>query len=156
MEENITATPTPEAAPTPKKKKKGLLIGGILAAALVLAAGAIFALQSLQVSTPATTSEEDTLFHCGLVAVKSGDKWGYIDKTAKYVINPQFDDASVFSDNGLAKVKAGNKYGYIDKDGKYAINPQFDDAYSFADNGLALVQTGGASTDSSTKPAVML
>ena len=39
MEENITATPTPEAAPTPKKKKKGLLIGGILATALVLAAG---------------------------------------------------------------------------------------------------------------------
>lgn len=113
MEENITATPTPEAALAPKRKKKGLLIGGILTAALVLAAGAIFALQSLQGSTPATTSKEDEnpLFHCGLVAVKSGDKWGYIDKTGKYVINPQFDSASPFSDNGLARVEVGDKYG---------------------------------------------
>ena len=92
MEENITATPTPEAALAPKRKKKGLLIGGILAAALVLAAGAFFVLRGTQGSTPTTTSEEDTLFHCGLVVVKSGDKWGYIDKTGKYVINPQFDD----------------------------------------------------------------
>ena len=29
----------------------------------------------------------------GMVAVKVGDKWGFIDKSGNMVIKPQFDDA---------------------------------------------------------------
>ena len=39
-------------------------------------------------------------------------KWGFIDKTERYVINPQFVMASSFSD-GLAAVRIGDKWGFI-------------------------------------------
>ena len=76
-----------------------------------------------------------------LYPVKVNGQWGYIDKTGKIVINPQFDSAWDFSE-GLAWVKVGGKWGYIDKTGKIVINPQFDDAHDFHD-GLALVVVEG-------------
>ena len=60
--------------------------------------------------------------------MKIGDKWGYIDKSGKIVIEPQFDDASSFSE-GLAAVCLGDycplrgKWGYIDKSGEYVWEP---------------------------------
>ena len=59
----------------------------------------------------------------------------------EYVIIPQFDRASPFSE-GLALVKIGDKYGYINKEGQYVINPQFNSALSFSE-GLAAVGIGG-------------
>jgi hypothetical protein len=35
-------------------------------------------------------------FYEGLAVVRIGGKWGYIDRTGKYVINPQFDSAFPF------------------------------------------------------------
>jgi hypothetical protein len=73
-----------------------------------------------------------------LFPIKSGDKWGYVDKTGKYIINSQFDDAFNFSE-GLALVKSNDgKYGFIGEDGKYVINPIYKDATSFSE-GLACV-----------------
>ena len=68
-------------------------------------------------------------------------KYGFIDKSGKVVIEPQFDYAglgiSAFSE-GLAQVKKDGKYGFIDKSGKVVIEPQFDDADAFSE-GLAVV-----------------
>ena len=61
------------------------------------------------------SGEKNTLFSNGLAGVKVGDKWGYIDKSGNFVINPQFDRVSQFAPNGLAYVKSGELYGYIDK-----------------------------------------
>lgn len=85
-------------------------------------------------------AEEDTLFHQGLLAVKTGDYWGYIDKSGKYVIVPQFEDVENFDENGFAKVKLSGKWGEIDKNGNFVIEPQFSDVWSFAENGLARVK----------------
>ena len=57
-----------------------------------------------------------------LFPVVQNGKWGFIDKTGKIIINPQFDEVDFFSE-GLCAVKIGNKWGYIDKKGKYAWNP---------------------------------
>jgi hypothetical protein len=73
----------------------------------------------LQAQPSAAKPGED---HSGLFPVIVGDKWGYIDKTGKIVINPQFDYANQFSD-GLAAVYIGDKYGYIDRTGKYVWEP---------------------------------
>ena len=83
-----------------------------------------------------TTSKETT----DRFLVVSGGKRGFIDKTGKLVIDPQFDGAGNFAE-GLARVSIGNKWGFIDKTGKYVINPQFDGAGNFAE-GLACVKLG--------------
>jgi WG containing repeat len=57
--------------------------------------------------------------------VKINGKYGYIDRTGKLVVNPQFDYASSFYE-GLAQVQVGQKWGYIDHTGKLVIKPQFD------------------------------
>lgn len=66
-------------------------------------------------------------------------KWGYVDRTGWFVIEPRFNEAKPFID-GLAFVKIGGydakavihviglldssgKWGYIDKTGAYVWQP---------------------------------
>ncbi|MEN7793072.1 WG repeat-containing protein, partial [Clostridioides difficile] len=56
----------------------------------------------------------------GLAGVKIGDKWGFIDKEGKIVINPIFNDLQPFKEN-LAFVMKDDKWGVIDKNGKVII-----------------------------------
>ncbi len=49
-------------------------------------------------------------------------KHGYINRTGKVVIQPQFDEAYPFI-NGLAYVRIKDKWGYIDRTGKYIWQP---------------------------------
>ena len=58
----------------------------------------------------------------GLYLIVENKKFGFMDKSGKVVVNPQFDRAFDFSD-GLAVVVVGGKMGYIDKTGKYIRNP---------------------------------
>jgi len=102
--------------------------------------------------------EEGSFFSDGLAAVRKGALWGYIDRSMKLVIEPQFAAAREFS-QGLAAVaqegpgekKQELKWGYIDKSGKIVIPCEFRDADRFSE-GLAAVlpeldvrDAGGAS-----------
>jgi hypothetical protein len=66
---------------------------------------------------------------------------GYIDKTGKVMIEPQFDEAALFHE-GLAAVSVKKdevtEWGYIDPNGKWVIEPQFDGVGNFSE-GLATV-----------------
>ncbi|MFX1481238.1 MAG: WG repeat-containing protein [Promethearchaeota archaeon] len=79
-------------------------------------------------------------FHDGLAAVSYKGKYGYIDSTGNWVINPQFAEAFGFQE-GLACVKGGwvHQWGYINKAGNMVIKHQFFSASSFSD-GLAKVK----------------
>jgi len=79
-------------------------------------------------------------FSEGYAPVKVGEKWGYIDKMGKPVIDAKYDKVDIFSD-GFAPVKIGKKWGYIDKTGKLAIDAKYDDARTFSE-GLAAVKRG--------------
>jgi len=72
-----------------------------------------------------------------------GGKFGYIDKTGKLVIAPQFFIAQDFSE-GMAAVRVEespeSKYGYIDRTGQMVIAPRFHQAGPFSE-GLAAVET---------------
>lgn len=70
-------------------------------------------------------------------------KTGYISPSGRWQINPSFQRARPFSENGLASVKYKGKYGYINTDGKWHISPRFDQAHGFMNNGLALVKYNG-------------
>jgi len=67
-------------------------------------------------------------------------KWGFIDKTGKIVIEPQFEIAWAFGE-GLAPVKKDGKWGYMDNTGKIIIETKYDQVGEFSD-GLAWVCTG--------------
>jgi len=63
------------------------------------------------------------LFSEGFAAARdiTTNKWGYIDATGQWAIEPQYADAKTFSE-GLAAVSLkGDKYGFIDKSGKMVI-----------------------------------
>lgn len=60
-------------------------------------------------------------------------KWGFVDKSGKRIINPQFSDVRSFSDGKCAVKNKDGKWGYIDKEGKMIINYQFDGASDFID-----------------------
>lgn len=72
-------------------------------------------------------------------------KAGYIDRTGKVVLEPQFDGASYFSE-GFARVSvgldtiisAGYSQGFIDESGAIVIKPQWDVVSHFSE-GLAAV-----------------
>ncbi|MGN0578320.1 MAG: WG repeat-containing protein, partial [Ruminiclostridium sp.] len=105
-----------------KKGKLGLVFG--IAGALVVAATVVICFLIFSNSAKNINSEADNLFHCGLLGVCNAErKWGFIDATGKYIINPQFDYTYGFNDSGLAAVEIGDKYGYIDTSGKIVINP---------------------------------
>jgi hypothetical protein len=78
------------------------------------------------------------LFRNGLAVAVVNGKYGYIDKTGKLAITPQYEAAWSFSD-GLAPVQIGGKWGFIDTKGNLIIKPQFTTAESFSE-GLAKVQ----------------
>ena len=78
---------------------------------------------------------------------RAGDgKWGYIDRTGKVIIDPQFDAARDFSE-GLAWVGKGGKYFFINGAGKIVIdsheklgNPIYDFVSDFTKGGIACVK----------------
>ena len=73
-------------------------------------------------TSPEFYSHSDWSFPEGFSLVWLDKRFGYIDRTGKIGIQPQYDWASEFS-GGLAMVRVGNKYGYIDATGKYIWEP---------------------------------
>ncbi len=83
----------------------------------------------------------DFLFTNGVTPFKStgNDKMGFVDKNGNYIIEPKFDNAHPFAENGLARVQQNMCWGYINTSGEYVIEPKFGNAYDFDENGMALV-----------------
>src|SRR5262245_34605888 len=77
------------------------------------------------------------------VGVIKSDKylyWGYIDRTGKFLIEPQFGDADMFSE-GFARILLNGKWGLIDKTGKILFQTKFFLMDEFQ-GGLAQVYDG--------------
>lgn len=127
--------PTPQ--PPTKKRRKWLLpviIGGGAAFLLVIVGILFFFLHSSNPPFKPDTS---------LIPVCDGEHWGYINKKGQYIINPQFKDASWFS-NGLARVQTEDgKYGFINKKGNYKIPAQYSQATIFNEGLAFVVKEGG-------------
>jgi hypothetical protein len=67
-------------------------------------------------------------------------KYGFIDRTGKFVIPPRFYRVQKFSEGRALFVQTGKShgYGFIDSKGQVVIKPEFIDAKSFSE-GLAAV-----------------
>jgi hypothetical protein len=78
-------------------------------------------------------------FDPNLYPVSLKDKWGYVDKSGKYVIIPQFSYADYFID-GLALVADENeKFGYINEKGDWVIQATYENASNFSEDLAAVV-----------------
>ncbi len=82
-----------------------------------------------------------------LFQIKLSGKYGFIDKTGKFIIEPQFEseltgvaETSQGFHEGLAYFQIGKKYDFVNKTGKIIVKPKFDYANSFT-NRLARVGT---------------
>ena len=58
----------------------------------------------------------------GLAAVSLNGRWGFIDLTGQFVIEPQFSFAENFA-NGVARVELDGQYGYINRQGEFIWGP---------------------------------
>jgi hypothetical protein len=70
--------------------------------------------------------------------IQQDSKWGYIDRSGKIAIKPQFSWAEEFSEGLAAFENEDGKHGYIDETGKIVIEPKFDNWTNFSE-GLAAV-----------------
>lgn len=70
-------------------------------------------------------------------------KVGFVDKDGVFVIEPIYDDAGPFSDDGIALavkyIDGESKYGYINSKGEEVIPFIYDNATSFYNFGYAVV-----------------
>lgn len=65
-------------------------------------------------------------FSEGLAVAVKGDKYGYIDNTGQWVIQPHYSDARSFR-NGFAAANSKNRWGIIDKEGNWVVQPTYYD-----------------------------
>ena len=103
-------------------------------------------------------SKKSSKYDLSLIPVKSGDKWEYIDKDGKIVINPQFTFASLFHEEYALVATGGkgdsSKIGYINKEGKYIINPTYKSGTYFSEELACVVPEDGVPTYIDTKGAI--
>ncbi|MBP5328087.1 MAG: WG repeat-containing protein [Bacteroidales bacterium] len=70
-------------------------------------------------------------------------KYGFVDRSGRMVIKPQFEWVGAFSDGlAVAVLTPDGPVGYIDKTGLFVINAQYDEAEDFSE-GLAPVKKDG-------------
>ena len=125
------ATPAPVPAGTSRAGSRPISHARIaIVAALVVVAAAGY----WWMSRPPGRYEPD---NGGLYPINVNGKYGFMDRSGKTVIEPQFDLAGQFSE-GLAQVRVGSKEGYINKKGQVVIVPQFDDTMPFRDGRAAV------------------
>lgn len=53
-------------------------------------------------------------------------KYGFVDLTGRWVIQPEFDSLGTFDDQGFCLASQNGKYGFINKNGKWLIEPIFE------------------------------
>lgn len=103
-----------------------------------------------QFDDPLSITQNNPKFSEGLACVqiaakhKAKDTWnryGYIDKSGKFVIPPVYKHAYDFSD-GLAVVLIGGRHGYINKAGSVVIKPQLYVGHNFSDGLSAMAVPG--------------
>ena len=70
---------------------------------------------------------------------KNTKKYGYQDKSKHWVIEPAFDKAKRFDNDGFAVVEINDLQGLIDANGDFLLQPEWDDIGKFNKLGLCEV-----------------
>lgn len=79
----------------------------------------------------ASINKEIELNNKILIMVNDSDYIGFVDTTGKYLITPQYDEATLFKE-GLAVVNRNDSVFFINKENQNVFNAFYDDAFTFA------------------------
>ncbi len=112
---------SPSHAPRPGRRSSPARTATLVAVAAIAAAGYWW------FNRPPGIYVSD---NSGLFAINVDGKHGFMDKSGRSVIAPQFDEVGGFAE-GLSAVRVGTKWGYVDTKGTLTITPQFDDVRPF-------------------------
>ena len=88
---------------------------------------------------PGADRINDFLPSSSLTYARKDGKWGFINKTGDWAIEPAYEKVRAFS-NGLAPFASGKAWGYLNEKGEQAIAPTYKDAEVFSQDGLAPVK----------------
>lgn len=90
--------------------------------------------------------EVDILSKDGIVAFRSGSKWGFADMASNIVIEPEYINARSFS-NGLAAVQnSDGLWGFINRENRLVIDCTFTDVGYMSSEGICPVRVDEPST----------
>lgn len=107
--------------------------------------GALFLFWLFALALPCAAQERGAARHAGLHPVRdASDKWGFIDRTGRFLIPARYNGAGQFSE-GLAYVwfwEDGRRQdGVVDLNGRFAALPAVNDYEFIFHDGLARFQT---------------
>ena len=137
-DEKSTVSAKPATQKNGRKKNLPKIIVGLIIAILI-AGGAVYYFLFMKTG--------EVVDYSLIPVCNDGERWGYINRKGEYVINPQFEDADFFSNDGLAKIKSGGKKtGYINKKGEYVIPASYKGGTAFGDGLAFVVADGGLPT----------
>ena len=126
-------------------KRSTILTAVVLPILALLITAALVFLPSSFDGQKSSEKAENNLFTNGLLRVLKDGKWGFINESGKFILEPQFDDIGDFADCGIAyvlvTVDGTDKLGYINEKGEIIVQPQYDNhyRYNFYDDGYAIV-----------------
>lgn len=67
-----------------------------------------------------------------LYSFKQNDKWGFVDKAGKNVVQCQYDLVTELNEYGFAGIKKGEKWGVVNENGEVIVEPSYElDTYFF-------------------------
>lgn len=76
---------------------------------------------------------------------KQGERvWGYIDKTGKFIIEPQYEWAYDFQENGLSCVSKNSRMGLVNEEGREIVKPVYDFITDYSE-GIAVAEKDNVS-----------
>lgn len=84
-----------------------------------------------------------TFLYAASLKTKDGTKWGFINSSGEFVIQPSFDYANDFQANGLATVEINGRYGCINEQGNLVIPAHFETMIDFSEGRAQVVYKGG-------------
>lgn len=61
-----------------------------------------------------------------LLADQKDDKWGFVDRSGKLVVDYKYDKVTEFNEYGFAGIKMDNKWGVIDANGNIVAEPIYE------------------------------
>ncbi len=73
--------------------------------------------------------DEAGLFNNGLAAIKTNNKWGFINKTGKTIVPSIYDGTYGMNDAGVAVVWQNKKQGIINRNGEVVLPLEFETIY---------------------------